>query len=239
MSLMALVVLSACNSKAPSEDIATMTTEVVVQEAVMEKEEPLPPVTGIESRFGDSMSCSMLSEKEAQEECEAQVNNFIGGFLMTEIMQSFDGARCKELPGQAGADCEAALAAAGVKGPVSDEERALFREITRGTFPELDEGNAGAIQSPEYDASRCAELKATGYKEYCEKDIARSVDRDLLNEIFVSQDSNRCAELKDEDAERQCNDFFGLNQPELAQPEPIQEVEVEVVPDEATEEPQV
>lgn len=218
--VLALLILAACTNP-----LAKKTSEVQVDTGVTAQptgvgEIITPEVSG--SRFGSDMKCSMLKNAENRQACESQINDMIGMMLESEIIDSFDVNRCKELPVGFAADCEMQLADTSVKGPVSDAELAMFREAVRGTLPE--QGEEGEIPSfPVYDKTKCAQLKTPGYKEYCEKQVTARIEQEELDQIVQSGDINRCNELKTEDIIINCKEFFGVEvEPEVLGEETIQ-----------------
>lgn len=197
------------------------------QQPAVQEQEQVPAEEGRAvptSRYGANMKCSQLKEVTKQQECEVSVNDIIGDMLESEIMSTFDIDRCKELPDEIAKDCQDRLSVTGVKGPVSAEELAKFSEITRGTPSENPE-------QPEvvYDSTRCAELSAAGYKEYCEQKVNEHADREKMAQIMRAEDKTGCDKLTTETAKNDCKRFFGeevVEEAPVLEEAPVEEVEV-------------
>lgn len=163
------------------------------------------PVSNVPvSRFGKEMKCDVLKAKDAQQNCEMQINDMIGGMLESEIISSYDIGRCSELPAGVAKSCQDRLSATGVKGPVPDEEIAMFNDIMRGT-PNKDPKNPGIT----YDSTKCAQLKTPGYKEFCEARLSERADQQKLNQIIQSKDKKGCDTLTTQTMKDDCKRFFG------------------------------
>lgn len=163
------------------------------------------------SRYGTGLNCDLLKKEESRKNCILQMNDLIGGMLESEIISSFDIQRCKELSPEVAATCKKRLENAGVQGPVSDEDTAIFFEAVRGTFPTDSDAHVKAPSYPTYDVSKCATLKAVGYKAYCEKQIAERMDQNKFDEIIQSKNSQGCAQLSNAESMTRCKQFFGIN----------------------------
>lgn len=204
LALLTLLVVTACNKESGTKVPTTVTVkEPVAQEqpaAVNEGESDIPVF-----RYGANMKCDLLKSAERRQECEMQINEIIGSMLESEIISGFDISRCSELPNAIGQNCQKRLTESGVKGPVPAEEVMIFNEIQRGTFSEDPEN-----PMPVYDSARCAELKAVGYKEYCEKRVAERAERNKFEEVIMSNDRSRCDELSAEESKNECRRFFGI-----------------------------
>lgn len=192
--LLSLFVLTAC-SGTPSD--SSTTRMPAAQEAPADETAPV-------SMYGTKMNCNMLKNTEQRQNCEMQMNDMIGGMLEAEIVSAFDISRCRELPGEIGTRCQEHLNATGVQGPVRAEEIELYKTILRGTFDENLE-----MPSVIYDAVPCAELKTTGYREYCESQVAVRIDQNKFHEIISSNNKNLCDELITETFRDDCRQFFG------------------------------
>jgi len=218
ISLVTLVLVSACNmlpaqqpaqqpqTTQPAETAETMPTGVDAQDTPLVIEGEIDPNV---SRYGTNLNCEMLKDENSRTTCEVQINDMIGSLLETEIVTTFDIARCDELPAQVAAVCTEQITETGVKGPVSTDEMNLFAEITAGTFPEPDESGIFALY-PIYDSGRCSELKTEGLKEYCVKQIAMAENQLELDKIFQSGDVEGCDTLTDEALKTNCQAFFGV-----------------------------
>lgn len=187
ISIFAFVALSACSTSS-LQDSAVNTEDRIDSKVDVSEESP----------YGEDMDCNMLKDSHSVQECKLQVNNLIGSFLETEILSTFDTARCTELPESLAQSCKNNLEQTGVEGPVSKAELDRFQEIIRGTFPEPMEGENSMPMFPTYNPELCAELKTSGYKSYCERQLKERMQRDLLDEIIQSGDVSRCEELTEE-----------------------------------------
>jgi len=198
---LAFFVLSACSSVPPKAPVAGTAKQPVAQQpASIDEGEAEVPL----SRYGNNMKCNLLKSTERQQECEAEVNETIGRMLESEIMSSYDASRCSELSGELATSCQERLTETGVKGPVSAEEIVLFNEITRGAVSEDPEN-----PTMTYDSARCSELKAVGYKEYCEKRVSQRADQDKMMQIIQANDKAGCDQLTTESIKNDCKSFFG------------------------------
>jgi len=232
LPVLALLILAACtNPLAKEAPEKVMDSDVATQSASVE-EAALPEMP--ESRYGSGLKCSLLKSADKRQDCEIQVNEMIGMMLESEIVGSFDVKRCKELPSEVAERCENRLAEAGVQGPVSDEELEMFREAIRGTSLALNKENEEGetpMSQPVYDSSKCAKLKTSGYKEYCESQVVYRIDQYKLDEIIMSDNSARCDELKNEDFKTMCKQFFGE---ESVAPETVEPATTTESPEEMT-----
>lgn len=184
LGLIATVVLTACSnplSKKVEENemgVGRVKTEVVVAEVV-------------EPAYGSKMECGRLKTEKGRQGCELQVNEMIGHMLRQEIVNTFDVGRCSELPDEVAKSCKKSLTETGVQGPVPAEEMAMFEDISRGR-----------------SGVQCADLKTPGYKAYCDREMNERSQRNLFNEIVISEDSGRCSELSDASFREQCSTYF-------------------------------
>lgn len=160
--------------------------------------------TAMVSRYGNNMSCDLLKNQDDRLGCLLQINEMIGGMLESEILSSFDINRCEDLPVEVAESCKMVIIDSGVTGPVSREEQSLYSKILQGTQPEPTDNDGLGMIYPEYNAEECANLKAPGYKEYCERQIADRKESILLEKIIQSKDVSRCDELKDESRKESC-----------------------------------
>jgi hypothetical protein len=236
----ALLVLAACTNPLTQEPTAQAPTPAPTpgQEAVTDEAQPaeqppipadIPETTQVpESRFGTNLKCSDLEVTEHRQDCDQQVNDLIGNMLESEIINTFDLKRCKDLPDDIALTCEVQLADTGVQGPISNKELATYREAVRGTLPDPDELGE-ALPVPEYDISKCSRLTTSGYKAYCEAQVNARIEQNKLDEIIQSGDSNRCSELAGEDNITQCKLFFGIEVPVVPAPLPLEPLPPELV----------
>jgi hypothetical protein len=209
-----LLILAACANPLTQEPAPQAPTPTPTDQTQPAETPPIPTDTpettqAPESRYGTNLKCSDLNNAENRQNCELQMNDLVGIMLESEIINSFDSKRCKELPEDIAADCEARLNESGIQGPISSTELALFREATQGTFPDPEELTEG-LPVPTYDISKCSQLTAPGYKAHCEKQINNRLQLAKLDEIIQANDVNRCDELTDEDTVTQCKLFFGV-----------------------------
>ncbi|MCA9373740.1 MAG: hypothetical protein R3B71_06040 [Candidatus Gracilibacteria bacterium] len=154
------------------------------------------------SLYTSGLDCEMLSTDEARQNCEIQVNDTIGALLENDVLSHFDLDRCIALKDQIGSNCQGQIESTGVKGPVPDEELALFREAVNGSsLPTGDDS-----PSPEVDSANCDSLTTPGYAEYCRAEIAGRMELSLFDEITLSGNSARCGELTT--LQEECEDFF-------------------------------
>lgn len=223
--VLALLILAACTNP-----LSKNTSEVQVDTEVIEQPiiaEDVASVGISDLTFGPNMKCSMLRNTDNRQDCEMQVNETIGMMLEHEIASSFDVKRCKELPASIAEMCTNRLTDSGVQGPVSDEDKVIFREAMRGTSPEITEENEEGetpFLFPVYDIANCSQLKTSGYKAYCEKRITEKIDSNKLEEIIQSGDSKRCDELVSEDHRLECEMFFGIYVVSEHSEEPVPEL---------------
>lgn len=206
LPVLALLVLAACTNPLAKE----------ASQQVMEKSATGSEVTteASGSRFEAGLKCSKLKVAMNRDSCEQQVNNLIGSMMESEILESFDMKRCKDLPSDLSGRCEEQLADSGIQGPVSADEMAIFAEAVAGTFPEPDE--SGIVPAPTYDKAACGQLTTPGYKEYCEDVVTRRMERDQLDQIYQTGSVNDCDTLTSEDAVFDCKLFFGVELEVLA-----------------------
>ncbi len=208
--LLTVFVLSACSQK-PSETVVSDKgdTEPVVEVEVVEE---AIPESGIEPAiYSSDYSCSDLKDNNRREACEVGVANLMGSLLESEILETYDFARCKELPEGQAENCETHLTATGVQGPVSVEEIEIFYQALQGAMPEdvAEEAEDDEINLV-YDKTKCAELKTPGYKEYCETMIVEQEESSLLNQVLQSGDVSRCGELSTESLRNDCKESFAV-----------------------------
>lgn len=177
------------------------------------REQPMAMTEGSPGTISpEDVECSDLQSANARLNCTVQVKEVVASAVAAEIIDTFDINRCDELPPSYAENCQRLLSETGVIGPVSREERELFSGIMSGNAPESPEegGVPATFLSPEYDSDQCAQLKATGYREYCEKRIQERISQNQLDEIIQSGDPDRCSELSERESRFHCQEFFGL-----------------------------
>jgi hypothetical protein len=159
------------------------------------------------------VACNMLKSKDNQDKCNSQAQDMISRFLLSEIQNTFDVSRCKILPEELISDCENNINNTGVTGPVSDEDLAAY-ESAINPYSSQPEEETTQVQptSPTYDKTKCAVLKAPGFKAYCEKQLDIRSDSDLLPSIIRERKIEKCDELKTEEVKRQCENMLGVQQ---------------------------
>ncbi|MBN2307270.1 hypothetical protein JXD20_04765 [Candidatus Peregrinibacteria bacterium] len=215
--VLALMVLAACAKEQMGQEVKTMVQVQPATEAATDDADTEEMVR--ESRYGMGLKCSMLKNTQTQQECEVELNDVIGSMLSSEIVSTFDAKRCKELAPAVAADCESKIAAMGVQGPVSEEERAMFAEAIKPVRPEAAGPDAEEAESI-YDKTKCAELKTPGYQAYCEKTIDSRMDQDKLGSIVESDNVSRCDELVTESLREDCRAYFGIEPEEVEEETP-------------------
>jgi hypothetical protein len=229
LAVLSLVVLAACNTnlnQAPGANVGqpeavmeekTEGDKMMEEDAAMDEEvedaaaEETEAPDPFADRFDKEISCSMLKTDQARQECEFQVNEIVAQMIMSEADRRFDVSQCAKLPTEFKERCEDRIESTGVQGPVSDADLELFREATRPSFEDPEEGaEPEAFPVASYDKSKCAQLKAPGYAAYCRELIEERMQRDQLELIFISDDVEECDTLADEDLQRECQAFFGV-----------------------------
>lgn len=201
--LITTVFLTACAYLNPTENTQITSTELPGQTEVSSDmvQGDKAPQTAMQSRYGQTMKCDLLKGANARQACETQTQDMIGMMLESEIINSFDVSRCKIFTEQMASECEKRIADTGVKGPVSEEEQALFNQAMQPIMP------TEPMEGPmvlTYDSAKCGELKADGYKAYCEKMVLQRMDQEKLMDIVSSGELKRCDELKDNSMKEQC-----------------------------------
>lgn len=221
LPILALFVLAACTNPLSKEAPAEVVDSPVTVQPVSTEE--TTPVEILDFSFSSTMTCNLLKNADRRRDCEIQLSEMVGVMLETDIVDSFDAKRCKELPSGVAKVCESSIAESGVQGPVSEEDLAMFNEIMRGSSPDINLENGEGetpFLFPVYDITMCSQLKTSGYKEHCEKLVSERIERNKMDEIFQSDDSSRCDELVSEDNKLECELFFGIGvELELALPE--------------------
>ncbi len=239
LTLLGAVLLAGCAKTEPVDIGSNGPGSATSVTPAVQQDDESPAVA--ERQDYKKVSCSMLKLKENQENCEMQVNDFIAQELNSEITSIFDASRCGILPDFLAESCKSSIEQSGVTGPVSAADLAAFREAVNPTFPEPTEGDELLAEPPmpTYDKSKCATLKATGYKDYCEGIINSRLDQQKLDEIISGGDIKGCDTLASDNMKRDCKSFFGVfEEPELiVEEEPIvEEPPTETAPDTLMEE---
>jgi hypothetical protein len=205
LTALTLLVFSACSNATQS---LPEPSEVVDNSEIIIETEASPSV----SRFGNNMNCVSLKTTGAKEDCLFQQNELIGVLLESEILSTFDIARCDELIGNVSDECKSKLTESGVKGPVFSEEIEMFNEITWGQIQEVEENDTDGFITTVFDISKCDDLKTEGYKEYCREQLAQRIERQKFDDIIMAGDSKKCDTLPPEFVE-ECKIFFHLDNP--------------------------
>ena len=204
--MLAMVMLFAACAQVPPEDIV-ITPEEDLHEAAMEVAvAPVPPDMA-SSRFGE-MSCDLLKLEENRVSCKARMNDMIGLLLDSEIMDTFDIARCSIFPEATANSCKQRIEATGVKGPISAEEREIFNQAMSPVMVEVSEGSS-AMPGFTFDIKKCAGLTTAGFKAHCENLVNERIDQQKLREIVSAGDVRRCAELVSTSSQERCRMMLG------------------------------
>lgn len=155
------------------------------------------------------LSCDMLRDSAMKDNCKNEVNQTIAQALQAEISHTFDAARCAELAGYDEGRCKQAIEATGVVGPVTLADYDALKEALRPSRAEtLDEGEAPFTETTTSGVARCDSV-ATPLKQYCQNEMNKQIQEDLLFEIIASKNSNRCSELTVQELKDQCEQEFG------------------------------
>lgn len=201
-ALLCVLILSACSNPIGQTD---KQPEVVIQEQ------------------GKIYSCNDLQSDKLRVECENQMNIIVIDVLYSEILNTFDIARCAELPESLENDCIDSIKISGITGPISDEEVEIFQKATSlGKIFPVAEGEEGQDKP-----LTCTDLKTSGYKEYCEKVLTQNKQSEMLTEIIIAANPSRCDELTDVNLKRECKAIFGIEEGPQGEPED------EFIPDES------
>ncbi len=235
---LSLVLLTACSNfsmdEKPSaqkpgiEKVAEQAEDAGVQPEAVEPDIEDP----FAARFDKEIDCGMLKDEQARTDCKFQVMDMVAQQIYSEAVRYFDLKTCAKLPTTFMERCERQIKDAGVKGPISDAEMALYRDALQPKYPEPVEGVEPEIEPvPTFDKTKCSQLTTPGYREYCEKGVNERVARYELETIFRGGDSSKCATLQDERVKTECEMFFGIFEPPLPEEEVIPvETEELVVP---------
>jgi hypothetical protein len=171
------------------------------QEASIEKPEILNGLETPQKTF----SCDMLKTEDAQKNCIDVVNSSIEERVYFEIIRTYDLNRCDELNADMAIECKEVVENSGVKGPITIEEVNMLEDA-------LDPGN---------DISKCATLKTSGLKEYCEKQVDQKIYEEKMRQIIDAGDVTKCDELKGEFI-KICKEEFGVYEEAVSEPENIE-----------------
>jgi hypothetical protein len=225
LAVFSLLILSACdNFSWSSVSVGEPEKAMMEDKEMMEGETP-----AVDESSSKQADCSMLKSAVQQEDCESQVNELIARIIQSEAVQTFDLELCGKLPSFFAEQCETAVEASGVKGPVSEDDMAMYSEALNPVFPQPEEGaEADSPAIPVYDKSKCAELQTPGYQAYCEGQIDLIMERIKLDQIFEDGDVEDCEQFTDEDLKTDCEGYFGVI---VAPPVPA---EPPVVPEETS-----
>lgn len=230
ISLIAVALLAGCtNPLAGLNKTDKNISEVVIVEdsgmsemEEMEAEEPMK-----------DYSCDMLTSESGKVNCTQMINDMIAEELSNEISRTFDIKRCDELDGYRVENCKSRIENTGVTGPVSEDEIQDYQNAMNMTYPELtgeeDEEMEGGVGY--YELTKCAALKAPGYKVYCEKRLGERIDEEKLWKIIEGGDVSECDTLTSGDMREMCKMEFGVypEEEEMMEEEVMEDVVEEIV----------
>jgi len=207
--IISLFLLSACSffSSQKPTDVSDKSADAVTDEATLQ---------GLQLR---PLSCEMLKDAGMKEVCLEEVNQAIAQVLQSEILHTFNIARCDELEGYNSEGCRERIQTSGVTGIITLAEYDTVRQALVPVQPEnFDEGEE-VLESELYDLARC-DAVASSLKAYCRNQMTQQIQEILMFEIIESEDSNRCAELTVQEFKNQCEQEFGIFvEPEQANPD--------------------
>lgn len=218
--LLCVLVLSACTNPFEKTEVVQDTSSDMVKEEQ------------------GAYSCNDLKSKTLRENCINEASWMALDALNAEIIRTFDVKRCNELPQEMADSCVSRIQDTGVNGPVSEAEVSALQEAMRLSYNTV-EGEEGEMMEENgyYDIKKCATLTASGLKEYCEKQLNRRIEEDKVFKIVESGDATKCDELKDGNYRNMCKMELGAyEEPEMTEPEIMEEMPEPVMEEEIIEE---
>lgn len=144
--------------------------------------QPLPPVS----------PCDSLTVGSLKTDCQAEVDNTVQNYLYREATAIFDLSHCSILTSlESVKSCEKKIAEAGVQGPVTSADFALFAQAQSERLSD----KCNAIQNP-------------SYKNYCIQMVQKIALEQQVMDIIASGKSSRCSEIQDPAYAGRCLDSF-------------------------------